>query len=117
MSKQEEQPVHMQTEGFVRDSKYQNLFGVLANKTGIFENVHCGICKAENVLKCTSKFFAVPWKSVSGAAILVRRLDQTGRVFDIPPVVTGHKNLLTDLEFSPFFDNFLASSAMDNTVS
>jgi len=109
--------MNFQDIGFVRESRYRNLYGVLGARNTAYENIKVGICKSDNYLKCNSQFFAVPWKTNTGSSIFVRKIGNTGRVFELAPHINGaHKNVLTDFEFNPFVDTMLVSSALDSKV-
>lgn len=59
-------------------------------------------------------YTAFPWKFSGTIAAITygdyKKFDQT------QPLIRGHKGIVTDLAFSPFADNLLASGSADNTI-
>lgn len=102
----------------VKSSKLKNIFGTTCPKNQIFTNL-TGLHKQSsgdgNIISCNDLFFCVPWSSGSGSVLVYSRKSPI-KVPTDPPVVTGHKDLIVDTQFSPFKSTLLATASNDATV-
>jgi len=65
-----------------------------------------------DLLACSGKFFATPHQG-AGGAVMVRSLENAGKVLETTPLVAGHRAPVVSLAFSPFDDNLLATGSDD----
>ncbi|CAE7305126.1 corA, partial [Symbiodinium sp. KB8] len=66
-------------------------------------------------IKASARFFSVAVRG-GGGAVIVRRLDQPGKISSSEPKLAGHKAAVTDTEWNPFNDNVLYTASDDATV-
>ena len=99
-----------------KKSKYKNLAGTSCIKNQIYTNLK-DIQKQSGgeseVLSVNENFFAVPWSLVS--VLVVHRKNDGQKILD-PATITGHKDLISDTQFSPFKTELLATASNDATV-
>ncbi|KCV68362.1 hypothetical protein H696_05278 [Fonticula alba] len=103
---------------FVRNSKFRHVFGTAAKKDLCFDGVRPSRTAHDtNLIKANSQYLGVCWEAGGGGAFAV--FDQTkdvGKVSPTPPLFTGHKAAVLDLDFHPFNDYLIASASEDCTV-
>lgn len=58
----------------------------------------------------------MPWKSAGGGLVAVHPANQFGKLNPCMPLITGHKQVVQDLSFSPFHDNILATASADGSL-
>ena len=101
-----------------RHSKFKNL-DLKTNKSDrCMHNVNFSSGGASDSSNCdaSGKFIAVILESTGGGNFLVFRTDEYGRFELKHPKVCGHKAVVTDIKWSPFDDNIIASCSEDATV-
>ena len=84
-----------------------------------FDNISVPDLSLEGApIAANGKFVAIPWKSQlsGGAVVVVPDMGQFKKFTYDDPLITGHKGVVTDLSFSPFLDNVLATASADATV-
>lgn len=69
-----------------------------------------------NFIKVNPKYIAVAWASAGGGSFAVIPMAKTGRLAPDFPLFNGHSQPVNDLDFNPFNDNIIASSAEDCLV-
>ena len=101
-----------------RHSKFRHIF-VQPNKLDrCMQNINLtthghydsSICDANG------KFVALILDYQGGGSFLVFRTDEFGRFELNHPKVSAHKELVTDIKWSPFSDNIIASCSEDATL-
>lgn len=96
----------------VRASKYRHVFGTGSKQTydelKITKTAH-----DSNFISASPDFFAVMYDAGGGGAVAVVPWKQTGKMPAGMPVINGHKDKLTDIEFNPFHDDILATASED----
>ncbi|XP_078600315.1 coronin-6-like [Branchiostoma floridae x Branchiostoma japonicum] len=102
---------------FVRQSKFRHVFGAAMKKDSHYE----GIPVTRNSFDSTfcavnPKFLAIVTEAAGGGSFLVLPIEKVGRVPDNPPIVTGHRDAVLDIQWSPWNDNMIASCSEDKTV-
>lgn len=117
-----------------RYSKYKYMLGELKyDSKSKFDDLKASIQTLDgNVITANSKWMAVsklvlyfiiifsfqtPWASGGGGSVYVTGAKDFKRA-DIRNIklIGGHKGPITDLDFSPFHDNILATASQDSTV-
>lgn len=101
----------------VRSSKFRHVYGSPARKELCYEGIK--ITKNahdSNFCAVNPKFLAVVTECAGGGVFVVLPLKQTGRVSNSAPRVCGHRGPVTDVKWSPFNDNIVASCSDDTTI-
>jgi len=98
----------------VRSSKYRHVFGEVLKKEKCYDELKITRTAHDaNFVSASPLYFAVMWEAAGGGAAAVIPWDKYGKEAGNVPVINGHKEKLTDLEFSPFHDNILATASED----
>eukprot|EP00300_Choanocystis_sp_HF-7_P025312 c27088_g1_i1.p1 GENE.c27088_g1_i1~~c27088_g1_i1.p1 ORF type:complete len:438 (-),score=60.96 c27088_g1_i1:28-1341(-) len=101
----------------VRASKYRHVFGTEHKKENCYDNIKLSLSAFDsNFIKVNPKYIAVQWASAGGGSFAVIPLSKTGRLAPDYPLFNGHSQPVNDLDFNPFNDNIIASSAEDCLV-
>lgn len=95
---------------------YKNMFGATNARSTFVDNIKLGVAKCDNKLRTNGQYLALPWTSSGAGTIFVHKVDQFGKVDDVPPLITAHKNVVSDFEFYPFIASLLVTSSIDGTV-
>jgi len=94
----------------VRTSKLRHVFADAPRREDCWENFRLSSTSADqDGVKTNGVFFAIPVKN-GGGSIAVHRLDQPGRLEDLPPLVDVAGAGAQAFEWNPFHQNFLASA-------
>ena len=103
----------------MKTAHLQNLIVEPTMRGAYFDNISVPDLSMEGAsIAANGKFVAIPWKSqVSGGAVMVvPDMGQFKKFTYDDPLITGHKGTVTDLSFSPFLDNVLATASADSSV-
>lgn len=101
----------------VNRSKFRNIFAKPCPKDHCFTNLN-NIDKSNAgdsaVISANETFFAVPWRTGGGGALLVypRKGKVSRKVPNNPPIIYGHSAQIVDHIFCPFRDNFLLTASV-----
>ena len=101
-----------------RHSKFKNV-NVQPNKLDrCMQNINfaTGGSSDSSICDVSGKFIALILDTQGGGNFLVFRTDEFGRFELNHPKVCAHKGLVTDIKWSPFSDNIIASCSEDATV-
>ena len=102
--------------GVVRSSKFRHVFGKTLRKEDHYENIQSNVSAQDsNLCDANAKYFAVPWRG-GGGPFVVWPLNKPGRLPQNVPLVAGHGAQVTDLHFSPFHQECIASASDDTTA-
>ncbi len=98
-------------------SKYKNIFGE-QNQKGQFYSVEArnNSNSDGSSVDVSPDFVAINWLTKGGGAIGIFETNNFMRVKSNFPLIRGHSAAVTDLKFSPFVNNLLASASEDGTV-
>lgn len=100
----------------VRESKFRNIFSKTWKKELFYTNLKVNLSGGgEDLFKANAKFFAVPW-TTAGGGVAVIGIANAGKAPDSQPLLSGHTDGITAIDFSPFDDHILATGSRDNTV-
>lgn len=102
---------------FVRSSKYRHVFGTAATRDGCYDQIK-GTRSAwdSNHLDASTEYWACIWEAQGGGAIVAKKHGETGKGTANPPLITGHKAAVLDLEFSLFNPYIIATASEDCNV-
>merc|ERR1711991_632132 len=102
---------------FVRSSKYRHVFGTAATREHSFDQIK-GTRSAwdSNHSDASSEYFACIWEAQGGGAVVAKKHADTGKGVANPPLISGHKASVLDVEFSPFNPYILATASEDCMV-
>ena len=67
-------------------------------------------------IAANSQFWATPWKTLGGSALLVHPLAKLGRMAAKPAVIRGHASAMTAFVLSTVQPSLVATGAMDALV-
>lgn len=84
----------------------------MAKKEKAYQNVKVECTGESNHIAANREFFAVALQG-GGGPVLVHPLAKVGRVDVNAPRVNVHKNKVTDIDFSPFLNNLVATASED----
>ena len=62
-------------------------------------------------------FTAIPWKAKGGGQLAVMKVNDFTKFQLNDPMLKGHKAPISDFQFNPFVDNFLATASEDGTAA
>lgn len=98
-------------------SKYKNIFGE-PNQKGQFDSIESrnNSNSDGSSIDVSPDFIAVNWLTKGGGAIGILETNNFIRIKSNFPLIRGHTAPVTDLKFSPFVNNLLASASEDGTV-
>eukprot|EP00999_Lentomonas_sp_LEN2_P002536 NODE_41_length_2867_cov_51.688686_g25_i0.p1 GENE.NODE_41_length_2867_cov_51.688686_g25_i0~~NODE_41_length_2867_cov_51.688686_g25_i0.p1 ORF type:complete len:948 (+),score=188.13 NODE_41_length_2867_cov_51.688686_g25_i0:110-2845(+) len=98
-------------------SKYKHAVPKEAKRENWFNGVPANLeaADASQLIKASATYIAFPSSTIGTVSVL--DINKPGK-FDHSsvPQLNAHSGLVTDLDFSPFFDNVLASGGEDGTV-
>lgn len=99
---------------FIRSSKYRHVFGTPAPRDGCFDQIK-GTRSAwdSNHIDASTEYWACIWEAQGGGAIVAKKHTDVGKGTANPPLITGHKAAVLDLEFSPFNPYMVATASED----
>jgi coronin-1B/1C/6 len=100
-----------------RHSRFKHVFGKPFKSDACYQDIR--ITKTSwdsSFCSVNPKFLAVIIESAGGGSFLVLPLTKAGRVPRNVPLVSGHKAIVLDIQWSPFNDNEIASASEDCTV-
>lgn len=100
----------------VRESKFRNVFSKSWKKELNYTNLKVNLSGGgDDLFKANATFFAVPWMT-AGGGVAVIPVASPGKAPDSQPLLSGHTDGITAIDFSPFDDHTLATGSRDNTV-
>lgn len=100
----------------VRESKFRNVFSKTWKKELSYTNLKANLSGGgDDLFKANTKFFAVPW-TTAGGGVAVVNIGSYGKVQDTQPLLSGHTDGITAIDFSPFNEHIIATGSRDNTV-
>lgn len=101
----------------VRNSKFRHVHGSSGNKEVWYENLNCAPSATpdSNLVACNTKYLAVAWRG-GGGPFVVHPMACTGKMSSTPKMFQGHSGPVQDLDFSPFYDEVIASVSEDASV-
>jgi len=102
---------------FVRSSKYRHVFGTAASPANQYDQIK-GTRSAwdSNHIDASTEYWAAIWEASGGGAFVAKKHSDKGKGTANPPLVTGHKAAVLDIEFSPFNPYIIASASEDCMV-
>jgi len=101
----------------VRSSKFRHVFGTAYKQEDCFNNLQVTRTAWDSNLVCASPlYFGVIWLSQGGGSFAVIPHSNPGKFDAKPPLVTGHKGEVLDIDFCPFNDSLIASVSEDCTA-
>ncbi|XP_049311006.1 coronin-7 isoform X3 [Bactrocera dorsalis] len=97
-------------------SKYKNAAPIVPKPEACIRDICVGSYQTfGNNIAASAAFMAFNWEH-TGSSVAVLPLDDCGRKSKIMPLLHGHTDTVTDLEFSPFHDGLLATASQDCLV-
>lgn len=98
-------------------SKFRHIWGDSSKPKDQYADIRNALTSGESqYVKANAKFLAYG-KSAGGAPVYVRKLTDTGRTSAKALYISTHKGRLTDFDFHPFIDNFIATAGDDCKVN
>eukprot|EP01083_Nonionella_stella_P041160 111625_1 len=98
-------------------SKFRHIYGDSSKKAEQYSDIKNPLCSGESqYVKANARFWAVG-KPTGGGPVLIKKLEELGRVKANSGVVATHKGKLTDFDFHPFVDTIIATGADDCKVN
>ncbi|XP_033631457.1 coronin-7-like [Asterias rubens] len=98
-------------------SKFKNAVPKVSKKEQWINDIPIGSpSSCGNHIKASCKFMAFNTNNTGGGTLAVIPLDKSGRGMSSLPMLHAHSALVTDMDFSPFDDNLLATCSSDNTI-
>jgi len=98
---------------FVRASKFRHVFGTKARAEKSYTNMKIECTGDFNHIAASTGYFGVVTGG-GGGPIQVTQLGRYGRLNPDAPRVNVHRQKVTDLDFSPFIENLLATASEDS---
>jgi len=99
---------------FVRASKFRHVFGTAEKREKCIDNVKPSRNAWDsNLIKANPLYIGVCWEAAGGGAFLVQKQSEVGKLPAQPPLFSGHKAAVLDIDFHPFNDYVVASCAED----
>jgi len=100
----------------VRSSKYRHVFGTVFKKEECYDELRITRSSVDsNFITANPRYFGVVFQSSGGGCFAVIPHSSTGKLLPSFPVVIGHTGEVTDINFSPFNDDLIASASDDCT--
>ena len=99
----------------LQTSKFRNITHEVQNKSNLIQGIQLGPV-SETILAASSKYFALPWKSVGESSMYVGLLNKYEKIGAKPKLIKAHKSPISSFQFSPFEDNILMTGSKDSTV-
>ncbi|XP_067641653.1 coronin-7 isoform X3 [Eurosta solidaginis] len=97
-------------------SKYKNAAPIVPKPEACIRDICVGSYQTfGNNIAASAAFMAFNWEH-TGSSVAVLALDDCGRKGKTMPLLHGHTDTVTDLEFSPFHDGLLATASQDCLV-
>ncbi|XP_004529504.1 coronin-7 isoform X4 [Ceratitis capitata] len=97
-------------------SKYKNAAPIVPKPEACIRDICVGSYQTfGNNIAASAAFMAFNWEH-TGSSVAVLPLDDCGRKSKTMPLLHGHTDTVTDLEFSPFHDGLLATASQDCLV-
>ncbi|XP_053949849.1 coronin-7 isoform X4 [Anastrepha ludens] len=97
-------------------SKYKNAAPIVPKPEACIRDICVGSYQTfGNNIVASAAFMAFNWEH-TGSSVAVLPLDDCGRKSKTMPLLHGHTDTVTDLEFSPFHDGLLATASQDCLV-
>jgi coronin-7 len=97
-------------------SKYKNAAPIVPKPEQCIRDICVGSYQTYgNNIAASAAFMAFNWEHV-GSSLAVLPIDDCGRKSKTMPLLHGHTDTVTDLEFSPFHDGLLATGSQDCLV-
>jgi len=100
---------------FVRASKFRHVHGAIAKKEKAYQNVKSACNGEGNYIAANGKYFATAIAG-GGGPVFVNPHSRYGRLEHNIPKLNVHKGQVTDIVFSPFIDNIIATASEDATL-
>lgn len=97
-------------------SKYKNAAPIVPKPENYVRDICVGSYQTYgNNIAASAKFMAFNWEH-TGSSLAVLPLNDSGRKTKLMPLLHGHLDTVTDLDFSPFHDGLLVTGSQDCTV-
>lgn len=97
-------------------SKYKNAAPIVPKPEACIRDICVGSYQTfGNNIAASAAFMAFNWEH-TGSSVAVLPIDDCGRKSKTMPLLHGHTDTVTDLEFSPFHDGLLATASQDCLV-
>ncbi|CAG9762430.1 unnamed protein product [Ceutorhynchus assimilis] len=94
-------------------SKYKNAAPIVPKPETYVRDITVGSYQTYgNNIAASAKFMAFNWDH-AGSSLAVLPIDDCGRKGKLMPLLHGHTDTVTDMEFSPFHDGLLATGSQD----
>lgn len=102
---------------FVRSSKYRHVFGTVGQRDDCYDQIK-GTRSAwdSNHLDASTEYWACIWEAAGGGSVAAKKHTDKGKGTANPPLISGHKAAVLDLEFNPFNPYILATASEDCMV-
>ncbi|PAA53428.1 hypothetical protein BOX15_Mlig002940g1 [Macrostomum lignano] len=100
-----------------RQSKFKHVFGKPAKRDMCYDNIRITKSSWDSTFCAVNpRYIAIITDAAGGGAFIVLPLSQYGRVERDPPLVTGHKAAVLDIQWCPHDDDCIASASEDCTA-
>ena len=102
---------------FVRQSKYRHVFGTNAKREECYDQIKVTRSAWDtNKVAASTKNFSVIWEAGGGGSFVPINYEDMGKRTPNPPLVSGHKGEVLDIDYHPFNPYIVASASEDCTV-
>jgi len=102
---------------FVRQSKYRHVFGTNARREECYDQIKVTRSAWDsNKVAASTKSLSVIWEAGGGGAFVPINYSDSGKRTPNPPLVSGHKGEVLDIDYHPFNPYIIASASEDCTV-
>jgi len=102
---------------FVRQSKYRHVFGQSAKKEEGYDQIKVSRTAWDtNKVAASTKNFSVIWDAAGGGSFVPVNYEDMGKRTPNPPLISGHKGDVLDIDYHPFNPYIIASASEDCTV-
>lgn len=101
---------------FVRSSKYRHVFGTNAKREECYDQIKVTRSAWDtNKVAASTKNFSVIWEAGGGGSFVPINYEDSGKRTPNPPLVSGHKGEVLDIDYHPFNPYIIASGSEDCT--
>lgn len=102
---------------FVRQSKYRHVFGTPAKREESYDQIKVSRTAWDTNKVCAStKNFSVIWEAGGGGSFVPINYEDMGKRTPNPPLISGHKGDVLDIDYHPFNPYIISSASEDCTV-
>jgi len=102
---------------FVRSSKYRHVFVTNAKREECYDQIKVTRSAWDtNKVAASTKSLSVIWEAGGGGAFVPINYEDSGKRTPNPPLVSGHKAEVLDIDYHPFNPYIIASASEDCTA-